>query len=356
MSSAVSSQVGQGRMGRLLKEFDWSSTPLGPIDAWSAALRSSVEMMLGQKHAICIFWGPDLTILYNDAYAPILGGKETEALGRPAHEIWSDVWDGIKPFVEQAMSGEGTWSEEMPLTMMRNGYLEETFWTFSYSPLYDNGRVAGMINVALDATPGVVARRKQEVLARELVHRVKNTLAVTAAVVSSTLRNAQTIEEARSTVAARIIALGHAQELLHGAEDDTPVRSIVDVAIKAHLDRPDRVTITGPETRVVSQQAVGLSLAVYELATNAVKYGSLSNDDGTVNISWTTGADGAFHFSWHELGGPAVVAPTKKGFGSRLTNNIVASYFSGKGTTSYDADGVRFDLSGVLDKVSAQNQ
>jgi two-component sensor histidine kinase len=337
-------------MGIRVGEFDWSPTPLGEIDTWSDSLRSTVEMMLGQKHAVCVFWGPALTMLYNDAYAPILGKKEQSALGRPASEVWSDVWDGIKPLVDQAMSGQGTWSEELAITMVRNGYQEETFWTFSYSPLYENGRVLGMINVALDATPSVVARQKQDALQRELVHRVKNTLAVTAAVVSSTLRNAKTLDEARTSVSNRITALGNAQELLHGAADDTLVRDIVQVAIKAHLSRPDRVTINGPDTRVVSQQAVGLSLAVYELATNAVKYGSLSNDDGIVDISWETGANGSFEFTWRESGGPTVVPPTKKGFGSRLTNSIVASYFSGSGDTSYHADGVRFDLSGILER------
>lgn len=347
-SISAGPNFGESRIGRLTAEFDWATTPLGPISSWSQSLTAIVEMMLGQRRAACMFWGPELNMLYNDSYAPLLGAKEHGALGQPAPIIWEDVWSDIKPFVDMALSGNGTWAEELPLVTARNGFDEETFWTFSYSPLYEGGRVIGMINVAIDATSSVMARRQQEALQRELVHRVKNTLAVTAAVVSSTLRQATTLEQARATVADRISALGKAQELLHGSADETPVRAIVEAALEAHLDRPDRAVIRGPDTRVASQQAVGLSLAVYELATNAVKYGALSSDEGRVDISWDVSDSGRFRFDWRESGGPVVTTPTRTGFGSRLTNKIVAAYFEGEGRTIYAADGVRFELEGKV--------
>jgi two-component sensor histidine kinase len=339
---------GEGRMGKLTERYDWSSTSLGPISSWSEALITIVETMLAQKHAICVFWGDQLNMLYNDAYAPLLGAKEDGALGQPASEIWSDIWMDIKPFVDQALSGQGTWAEELPLTMTRNGFEEETYWTFSYSPLRERGKVMGMMNVALDATSGVIARRAQDALQKELVHRVKNTLAVTAAVVSSTLRQATTIEQARATIADRITALGNAQELLLGTAGDTPIRGIVQAAINAHLDGPERALIAGPDVRVASQQAVGLSMAVYELATNAVKYGALSNDAGRIGITWDIDESGKFRFVWQEMGGPTVQPPTRTGFGSRLTNKIVAAYFEGEGRTLYNSDGVRFELEGKV--------
>lgn len=342
------SNIGNGRMARLTAEYDWSPTSLGPISSWSEALTSVIEMMLGQKHAICVFWGEQLNILYNDAYAPLLGAKEAGALGQPAKQVWSEIWPDIEPFVNQALSGDGTWAEELPLTMRRKGYDEETFWTFSYSPLYEKGEIKGMINIALDATPGLLARRNQRALQRELVHRVKNTLAVTAAVVSSTLRQASSLDQARATVSDRIAALGSAQELLHDSADNTPVRGIVEAALAAHLDRPDRAVISGPDLYVASQQAIGLSLAVYELATNAVKYGALSTETGRIGISWEVTADGTFHLVWQETGGPPVMAPARTGFGSRLTNKIVPAYFEGEGKTLYNFDGVRFELHGKI--------
>lgn len=336
-------------MGQAIRSKDWSETSLGDPDTWPHSLRTIVQMMLAQRHAICLFWGPDLAILYNDTYAPILGTKEAGALGRPFREVWHEVWDELKPLVDTALAGTGTWSEELPLILNRYGYDEQTYFTFSYSPLYDDaGQVAGLINVAVDATPTVVSRRDQQVLQRELVHRVKNTMAVVTAVVSSSLRHATNMDEARHNVGNRIAALGKAQELVSAQSDEADVAEIVRAGVSALMDSPDRICITGPRTALSAQQAVGLSLAIYELATNAAKYGALSRDDGQVDISWATGDDGSFQFTWVETGGPAVTPPTRSGFGSRLTNTIVASYFSGTGETHYHPTGIHFELRGSL--------
>jgi two-component sensor histidine kinase len=340
--------IGGGQMGRRIRDFSWETTALGPIDAWSPALRAIVQMMVAQKQAICMYWGPDLALVYNDSYAKFLGAKEPTALGQPFHVVWSDVWDGVKPFVDQALSGEGTWSEDFPLVMTRNGYPEETFWTFSYSPLYEDGRINGILNIALDTTPAVFSRRQEQALQRELMHRTKNNLAVTAAVVSSTLRHATNIDQARAIVAARIAALGKAQEMLRFDGSDASIREVVTVALQAHVDRPDRMSIDGEDIRVASQRAVGLSLAIYELATNAVKYGSLSTPAGRVSVAWTLDQDGRFEFVWRESDGPEVSAPTHDGFGSRLTNSVVPTYFAGKAETQYGPDGVVYRLTGTL--------
>ncbi|MEH3124600.1 sensor histidine kinase [Agrobacterium cavarae] len=346
-------QLGEGRMGKLIAAYDWTSTSLGSLETWPAALRSVVELILGQRHAICVFWGPDLTLLYNDAYAPILGAKEEGALGQPAAEIWWDVWNDIKPFVDQALSGEGTWSEELPLVMTRNGFPEQTYWTFSYSPLYDGGKIVGMINVASDATPTVVAREREAALHNEMIHRLKNTLAVASAIVSSTLRNASDLNEARTIVIDRINALGRAQDLLHGDAREVSMREMIGVALSAHIDHPGRIDIHGPDLTLAAQQAIGLSLAVYELATNSVKYGALSSDKGKVFVSWNWNDARALRFVWRETGGPPVKAPVRKGFGSRLTNSIVAGYFEGTAATHFHEDGIEYELEGKLKPLAA---
>lgn len=338
-----------GQLGQAIRTMDWSGTGLGDPDGWPQSLRTIVQMMLAQRHAICLFWGPDLRILYNDAYAPLLGAKEKGALGQPFRQVWSEVWDQLKPLVDEALAGRGTWSEELSLVLNRHGYDEQTYFTLSYSPLYDDaGQVAGLINVAVDATATVVSRRDQQILQRELVHRVKNTMAVVTAVVSSSLRHATNMDEARHQVGSRIAALGRAQELVSSQGDEAEIAEIVQSGVSAHMDSPDRISIRGPKTLLSAQQAVGLSLAIYELATNAAKYGALSGEAGRVDISWDTDEDGSFRFSWTESGGPQVSTPTKTGFGSRLTNSIVASYFSGTGETHYRPDGVQFELLGNL--------
>ena len=100
--------IGGGRMGQRIREFAWETTALGPIETWSLDLRSLVQMTVAQQQSICMYWGPDLALIYNNSYAVHLGGKDATALGQPFHIVWSDVWEGVKPFVDKALSGEGT--------------------------------------------------------------------------------------------------------------------------------------------------------------------------------------------------------------------------------------------------------
>jgi len=145
--------TGTGELSERVREHVWSDTPLGPIDSWPPALRTTVELMLASRQAMCLVWGPQLTLIYNDAYAPILGLKHPAALGRPIQQVWSDVWADIEPMIRQALSGEAVWFEELHLVMERHGYPEDTWWQFSYSPARDDeGRIAGMLNVTTEMT------------------------------------------------------------------------------------------------------------------------------------------------------------------------------------------------------------
>lgn len=340
---------GSGRMVRATAGHDWDVTPLGPIEDWSTALTTTVRMMLSQRHAMCMFWGPELTMLYNDAYAPLLGAKEGRALGAPFRRIWSDVWADVEPLVRQALSGESTFSQEMRLVMTRNGYEEETFWTFSYGPLFDDqGQVAGLLNVTVDVTPNVMSRRNQQIMQAELLHRIRNILTVTSTVVSATLRNATSLPQARDSVAARIMALAKAQGLLTELGDRAEIGHVVEQSIGAHIDDWQRVTRTGPTLSLTSQQAVGLSLALYELATNATKYGALRDSGGRISIDWQVDPAGVFRFDWRETGVSNVTPAARSGFGSRLTNTIVPAYFDGRGDTVMTSDGLHYTLEGRL--------
>ncbi|WP_337243749.1 PAS domain-containing protein [Luteimonas sp. gir] len=148
-------------MAGRIAAFDWSTTPLGPLQTWPQSLRTTVALLLDSRFAMCLSWGPELTFLYNDAYAPMLGAKEPDALGRPIARIWPDVWDDILPLIEQAMSGTATSHEDMPLTMLRHGYPEQTYWTFSYTPVRDeHGRIPGFLNITTETTHKVLAQRR----------------------------------------------------------------------------------------------------------------------------------------------------------------------------------------------------
>ncbi|HEY8616789.1 PAS domain-containing sensor histidine kinase [Phenylobacterium sp.] len=153
--------LGGGEMGERLRAHDWSTSPLGPPEAWPQSLRTSVSILLNSGHPMFVAWGPELGFLYNDAYAVILGDKHPAALGRRFEEIWADIWADILPLVETALSGEATWSEDLLLRMFRHGYWEDTWWTFSYSPVRDeSGAVGGMFCACTETTAKVLGERR----------------------------------------------------------------------------------------------------------------------------------------------------------------------------------------------------
>jgi signal transduction histidine kinase len=160
--------AGGGEMGRLIRAHDWAATPLGPPAAWPQSLKTAVRIMLTSRQPIWVGWGRELIYLYNDAYFSIIGGKHPWALGRPTREVWSEIWPEIGPMLTTAMGGvEGTYVEEQLLIMERNGYAEETYYTFSYSPIPDDDATPGGIICAnSDDTNRVVSERQLALLSR----------------------------------------------------------------------------------------------------------------------------------------------------------------------------------------------
>jgi signal transduction histidine kinase len=155
--------AGDSEVARLCRTVDWSATPLGDPARWPLSLRTTVRIMLGSRFAMWMAWGPDVTMLYNDAYARMsLGAKHPWALGRPAREVWAEIWPDIGPRIEAVMStGIATWDEALQLFLLRSGYPEETYHTFSYSPLAgDDGAVTGMLCVVSEETDRVIADRR----------------------------------------------------------------------------------------------------------------------------------------------------------------------------------------------------
>ena len=153
-------------MGGLIRTFDWGSTPLGGPELWPESLRTAVRIMLTSRQPIWIGWGDELTYLYNDAYLSIIGGKHPWALGRPTRQVWREIWTDIEPLLLTALSGvEGTYDEERFLIMERNGYPEETYYTFSYSPIPGaNGAPGGIICANTDDTRRVIGERQLRLL------------------------------------------------------------------------------------------------------------------------------------------------------------------------------------------------
>lgn len=362
-------------VARHLNAVDWAATPLGPVEDWTLSFKSIVRTALSSRQPMSFWWGDDLLQFHNDAYLPMLGNRVDHSVGRPFREVWPDVWDAVYPFIQTALSGEGTWQENLPLVMRRHGYEEQTYWTFSYSPLYDDdGRVAGLLNTVTETTQAVADRKGLEeayldtqkhlderaryegelkLLNRELAHRMKNTLSMVQAIVSQSLRNASSVADASAIIAARIQTLAKAQDLLTGMSvTAAEITAITDAALAPHRDGADRIQLTGPSVYLSAQQALGLSLAVHELATNATKYGALSVPQGRVDITWSHQSGDDFTFDWRERQGPHVVEPTRRGFGSRLTERIVSDLFKGQAKIDFAPDGVAFSLVGKLHQMA----
>ncbi|MFC1459931.1 HWE histidine kinase domain-containing protein [Microvirga arabica] len=155
-----------GTMGERVRQYDWSSTPVGPIETWPHSLRTAVSMMLHSKFPTFMVWGPELTAFYNDAYRPMLGTKP-EALGRTFREIWSEAWDVMGPIAERALAGEASYFEDLPITLQRKGFPEQTWWTFSYSPVHDEaGDVAGVLCIVHETTSKALSEQRLEFLVR----------------------------------------------------------------------------------------------------------------------------------------------------------------------------------------------
>jgi PAS domain S-box-containing protein len=145
--------AGGGEVGALMRAHDWSRSPLGHPSEWPQSLRSVVGLLLESRFPMFVAWGKDLNFLYNDAYTEILGKKHPRSLGGRFHDIWSEIWPDISPLISSALAGEASYREDLPLTMNRHGFDEETWFTFSYSPVRDEqGKVAGMFCAVAETT------------------------------------------------------------------------------------------------------------------------------------------------------------------------------------------------------------
>jgi PAS domain S-box-containing protein len=157
----ITAGLGDSEIRRLLGAHDWQSSPLGPPDSWPPELATAVSMALSSTFPMFVAWGPQRVFLYNDAYIPVLGDKHPSAFGAQFHRVWWEIWHELGPIAERALADQSSYFEDMPLTMERKGYTEQTYFTFSYSPLHDGeGRVMGMYCTCIETTARVEAERR----------------------------------------------------------------------------------------------------------------------------------------------------------------------------------------------------
>ena len=157
-----------GGLRRAYEEVDWAATGIGPIEAWSPALRNAVELALHTQFPLTLFWGPEFILIYNEAYVALIADKHPAALGRPAREVFPEAWEAIGPMMQSVREGGGaTWVQDEPVPLLRRGRLEEAYFTFSYSPVRGvGGEIEGVMDIAMETTQQVIDRRRLRTLSR----------------------------------------------------------------------------------------------------------------------------------------------------------------------------------------------
>jgi signal transduction histidine kinase len=230
--------AGGGEMGRLMREVDWARTPLGAVESWPQSLRTAVSIMLESRFAMVVAWGPEFIFLYNDRYRPVLGStKHPRALGRPTREIFPEVWDFIGPLFHQALSGDAVALDDVMISIDRHGYLEECFFTLSYSPIRDErGDVGGLLAVVAETTERVQGERRLRTL-RDLAGHT--TEAKTAE---------QALENAAATLARNLADIPFALLYLVDGVDET-ARLVAHAGVpRGGSCAPETVRLDGGET------------------------------------------------------------------------------------------------------------
>jgi two-component sensor histidine kinase len=200
-----------------------------------------------------------------------------------------------------------------------------------------------------DALQRLVANEAQlQLVNQELGHRLKNQLAIVQAVVSQTLRQASDVKSASDALMFRLASLGQATDMLTATEwRAADLRALVAAALTNHEAVAGRIQVDGPPIRFNPQVALAITLALHELITNAIKYGALSNETGHVELRWSVSGeppDSRFALSWREMGGPAVTAPTRRGFGSVMIERSLRAYFRGETQLLYNPEGLEFRI------------
>lgn len=282
--------------------------------------------------------------LANASYRRMLGHREL--IGRPVREAVPDAaGQGFFELLDGVLqTGEPYVGRQVPLILANGSEVRTAYVDFIYQPIVEaDGTISGVFVEGADVTDHVEAQEHLQLINFELKHRVKNTLAMVSAIATQTLRSAERDTQLEA-FRGRLEAFGRAHDILTVETWATAqLKDVVAAALGFHNDAS--ISWTGPDITLGSKQALSLSLALNELATNAAKYGALSQPGGRVDINWQVLVDegkGKFEFEWREREGPAVNPPTRHGFGSQLIRRVLAADFEADAELSFPADGLVF--------------
>lgn len=272
---------------------------------------------------------------------------------------WPDFWEGqgnaaAVAAIEAARAGRSARFQGEANTAAGN----RRWWDVKVSPIFGpDGQPESILSVSRDITELKLAEEQQRLLALELKHRIKNSIAMIQSIANQTLRPGELTVDGKAVLMDRLRTMADSQDLLtQSAWVKAQLHDLIENALKPH-GVAERFRLAGPEVALASKCALAMSLALHELTTNAIKYGALSNERGSVEIAWSTDAEAQppqFHLTWREIGGPVVAPPTRAGFGSRMIERALAGYFRGTAKIAYPPGGAVFTLQAPLEALTAE--
>jgi two-component sensor histidine kinase len=354
--------LGDGELAAIIRERDWSRTPLGPLEHWPACLRTALGICLHSTTPVAVYWGSELVTLYNDVCAQFMGDHHPRALGMPAPVLYADIWPTVGSLFTTAFEqGIPTASRNQRVPLKHDGQDDEVRHDFSVNPIHDeNGQVAGLMVFAFDITDHIRTTRalgdemanlqrlqsQQRVLVSELQHRTRNLLAVVRAIATHSFAGHVT-GGALDGFFERLSSLGRVQGLISRAEGErVKLADIVRAELEAyaHATR-SRLEVHGPTVRLASHQVQIIALALHELVTNAVKYGALQAPAGRLSVTWETwlGAQGRQRLAllWRESGVQMPPhAGIRRGQGRELIENALRFSLHADTQLVFGEDGV----------------
>ncbi|TXM95457.1 PAS domain-containing protein [Methylobacterium sp. WL116] len=328
--------------------------------AHAAALALSEERLRFTQEAGRIgSWTLDLATMSLDASEGCKANFGRDPLAPFTYEAWiegvhAEDRGRMQGAVSAAIAGDTQYDHEFRITYPDGA----VHWIHArgHASYRMDGTALTIAGISLDITDRRRVEAHRDLLAKELAHRVKNTLATVQSIVRQTLRRSASLEEAETILDARILALSAAHDvLIRDTWEGATLGEVVGVALRPFgTDQEGRFTCRGPSVQLASRVALAFAMALHELATNAVKYGALSTAAGSVLLTWDIlEVDGLerLRFTWEEAGGPAVAPPTRAGFGSRMIERALAVEIGGTAEIDYRPAGILFSATAILSEI-----
>ena len=320
-------------------------------------LRSLFEQAPG---FVAVLSGPEHRFrMANAAYRRLVGQRDLigltvedalpEVVGQGFVDLLDRVFASASPYIGRR--------EKVLLEQEGEGSGQDRFLDFIYQPIVsEDGGVSGIFVQGHDVTDQVETEEQLKLVVGELNHRVKNTLSIVQGLALQSFRNVEGVDEAREAFFARLRALAAANSLLtpqnwEAADLADLIRRSVGATAGSDLGR---IRFEGPEVTLDAQTAVSLAMVIHELATNAIKYGALSNASGSIDVRWTVAAEKAasrLTIDWQEHGGPPVTPPSRRGFGTRLVERGISSGPDSKVEMEFAPDGLHCTIMGILGRI-----